>query len=160
MNIFLLTATNFHNFNPFTFRCAILPFFLREATTKGKGWEEEKDTRPDRVGNDKITMPQTLEPIQPNTYYHIYNRGINGETLFRENTNYEHFFRLYEKYVDPVADTFAWVMMQNHFHFLVRIKDEEEIEDIPRKQPLPGHKATGRVSRPKTPPAVENPGGG
>ena len=105
-------------------------------------------------------MPQTLEPIKHGHYYHIYNRGINGEKIFRENTNYEHFFRLYEKYVDPVADTFAWVMMPNHFHLLVRIKDEEEIEDIPRKQPLPGHKATGRVSRPKTPPAVENPGGG
>src|SRR6056297_2919022 len=101
-------------------------------------------------------MPQTLEPIQYGNYYHIYNHGINGETLFRENSNYEHFFRLYEKYIDPVADTFAWVMMPNHFHFLVRIKEEEEIGFIPRKQPLPARQPTGsgRVSRQKTPPAV------
>src|SRR6056297_1682859 len=105
-------------------------------------------------------MPQTLEPIQHVHYYHIYNRGIDGETLFRENTNYEHFLRLYERYIDPVAETFAWCLLKNHFHLLVRIKDEEEIGDIPRKQPLPGHKATGRVCGQKTPPVVENPGGG
>ncbi|MFW5720817.1 MAG: transposase [Bacteroidota bacterium] len=74
-------------------------------------------------------MPQPLEPIQHGSYYHIYNRGIDGEMLFRENTNYEHFFRLYEKYIDPVADTFAWVMMPNHFHFLVRIREKEEVVD-------------------------------
>ena len=105
-------------------------------------------------------MPQTLEPIQHVHYYHIYNRGIDGETLFRENTNYEHFLRLYEKYIAPVAETFAWCLLKNHFHLLVRIKDEEEIGDIPRKQPLPGHKDTGRVCGQKTPPVVENPGGG
>src|SRR6056297_1326271 len=74
-------------------------------------------------------MPQHHQPIQHKKYYHIYNRGINGETLFRENTNYEHFFRLYEKYIDPVADTFAWVMMPNHFHLLIRFKKKEEIAD-------------------------------
>jgi REP element-mobilizing transposase RayT len=28
---------------------------------------------------------------------------------------------LYDKYITPVADTFAWVLMGNHFHLLVRI---------------------------------------
>lgn len=32
-----------------------------------------------------------------------------------------------DKYISPVADTFAWVLMKNHFHFLVRIKSESEI---------------------------------
>lgn len=30
-----------------------------------------------------------------------------------------------------MADTFAWVLMRNHFHVLVRIKEEEEIGFIP-----------------------------
>ena len=72
-------------------------------------------------------MPQKLEPIQHDTYYHIYNRGINGETLFREPDNYRHFLRLYEKYIDPVAETFAWCLLNNHFHLLVRIKEEDEV---------------------------------
>jgi REP element-mobilizing transposase RayT len=68
-----------------------------------------------------------LPPLQYDTYYHIYNRGINSETLFREPASYEHFLRLYQEYITPVADTFAWVLMKNHFHLLVRIFDEDEI---------------------------------
>ena len=72
-------------------------------------------------------MPNIKPILEPKKYYHIYNRGINSCNLFREDTNYEHFLRLYEKYIDPVADTFAWVLMKNHFHLLVRINPEDEI---------------------------------
>ncbi|MCD6112521.1 MAG: hypothetical protein J7J86_04540 [Bacteroidales bacterium] len=54
----------------------------------------------------------------------IINRGINSCNLFKETINYKHFLRLYDKYINPIADTFAWVLMPNHFHFLVRIKDD------------------------------------
>ena len=66
-------------------------------------------------------------PLEHGKYYHLYNRGNNREDLFRTHENYNHFLRLYEKYIYPVADTFAWVLMKNHFHFLVRIREEEEI---------------------------------
>lgn len=66
-------------------------------------------------------------PLEYGNFYHIYNRGINGCNLFRENENYEYFLHLYEKYISKVADTFAWVLMRNHFHLLVRIKRENEI---------------------------------
>ena len=69
--------------------------------------------------------PQT--PIEYGNYYHIYNRGNNGCNLFYNNKNYFHFLRLYEKYINPIADTFAWVLLGNHFHLLIRIKDEEII---------------------------------
>ena len=61
------------------------------------------------------------------TYYHIYNRGTNRENIFVQERNYEHFMRLYAKYIDPVADTFAYCLLRNHFHLLVRIRSEEEI---------------------------------
>ena len=34
------------------------------------------------------------EPLQLDQYYHIYNRGINGEPLFREERNYRYFLKL------------------------------------------------------------------
>ena len=68
-----------------------------------------------------------MEPLIHGKYYHIYNRGINREDLFRQTRDYKHFLWLYEKHVFPVTDTFAWVLMKNHFHLLVRIKDVEEI---------------------------------
>jgi REP element-mobilizing transposase RayT len=30
---------------------------------------------------------------------------------------------LYDKFIDPIADTYAWVLMPNHLHYLVRIKE-------------------------------------
>ncbi|HKI89689.1 MAG TPA: hypothetical protein VKA38_11730, partial [Draconibacterium sp.] len=66
-------------------------------------------------------------PLEYGKFYHIYNRGINGCNLFHDNENYEYFLYLYGKYISPIANTYAWVLMKNHFHFLVRIKKEENI---------------------------------
>jgi putative transposase len=68
------------------------------------------------------------QPILHGNYYHIYNRGNNGIDIFLEKENYYHFLRLYAKYIDPVAETYAWCLLKNHFHILVRIKDKTEIE--------------------------------
>lgn len=70
---------------------------------------------------------QNIESLFFGNYYHIYNRGINSCNLFYESENYEYFLSLYDQHISPVADTFAWVLMPNHFHFLVKIKDESEI---------------------------------
>jgi putative transposase len=43
--------------------------------------------------------------------------------LFSDYANYEYFLRLYNKYISPVAYTYAWVLMPNHFHFLIKIKE-------------------------------------
>lgn len=74
-----------------------------------------------------------LPPLEYNRYYHIYNRGINSEILFREKANYEHFLRLYTEHIMPIAETFAWVLMKNHFHVLVRILSLDEIGFIKPK---------------------------
>jgi len=42
--------------------------------------------------------------LEKGRYYHIYNKALFGENLFRENDNYRHFLRLYEKYIEPIAD--------------------------------------------------------
>jgi putative transposase len=67
------------------------------------------------------------QPILHGNYYHIYNRGNNGIDVFLENESYYHFLRLYAKYIEPVAETFAWCLLKNHFHILVRIKEKSEI---------------------------------
>ncbi|MEI6678378.1 MAG: hypothetical protein WCL21_07205 [Mariniphaga sp.] len=67
---------------------------------------------------------QYPELLAPGKFYHIYNRGINSCDLFREQANYEYFLELYDKHISPIADTFAWVLMPNHFHLLVQIKEK------------------------------------
>lgn len=72
-------------------------------------------------------MKLNIEAIYPDRYYHIYNRGVNRENLFKEERNYSYFLEKYKKFVSPVADTFAYCLMKNHFHLLIRTKSEEEI---------------------------------
>ncbi len=71
---------------------------------------------------------KTLTPLQPGRYYHIYNRGNNREDLFREERNYRYFLQLYARHAHPIAHTFAYCLMKNHIHFLVRIKTDEEYQ--------------------------------
>lgn len=65
---------------------------------------------------------QTSTPLVPGNYYHIYNRGNNRENIFLEERNYPYFLQRYTKYIVPVAETFAYCLMRNHFHFLIRIR--------------------------------------
>jgi len=68
----------------------------------------------------------TQIPLISEYFYHIYNRGNNGENLFIEERNYYYFFKLYTHYIYPIADTYAYCLMPNHFHLLVRIKPQLE----------------------------------
>ncbi len=68
-----------------------------------------------------------IQALERGKYYHICNRGINSVTLFNTKENYKHFLKLYSIHIDPIAETFAWCLMKNHFHFLVRIKEIPEI---------------------------------
>ncbi len=64
-----------------------------------------------------------IHKLVPGNFYHIYNRGINSCDLFKDANNYNHFLKLYDKYISPVANTYAWVLMPNHFHFLIYLKE-------------------------------------
>ena len=70
---------------------------------------------------------EAIQPLENGKYYHIYNRGINSGILFKEKSNYEYFLKLYDIHMEPMAETYAWCLMKNHFHFLIRIKEIDEI---------------------------------
>ena len=67
--------------------------------------------------------------LEPDKFYHIYNRGNNRECIFFAERNYQYFMDKYAKYMSDYIDTYAWCLLSNHFHFLVRIKSEEEIKN-------------------------------
>ena len=79
-------------------------------------------------------------PLETGKYYHIYNRGINGCNLFYEEKNYYYFLEKYAHYMGNVLDTFAYCLMPNHFHLLVRVKDFNSILHLTGLEDLSGVK--------------------
>jgi len=67
-----------------------------------------------------------MSSLRENSYYHIYNRGIQSEYLFLKAKHYRHFLNWYWFYLYPVAETFAYVLMKNHFHFLIKIRSKKD----------------------------------
>lgn len=65
-----------------------------------------------------------LEPLQKDFHYHIYNRGINGETIFVDDENKRYFLELTKKHLENKITLFAYCLLSNHFHFVVKLNDE------------------------------------
>jgi putative transposase len=75
----------------------------------------------------KIAMNIRNEILETDAFYHIYNRGINSEKIFDTEENYLFFLLKFKIYLNPVCDVFAYCLMPNHFHFLIKVKSEIEI---------------------------------
>ena len=68
--------------------------------------------------------------IEPDCFYHIFNKGNNKENLFIEDENYLHFLKLIKNHLLSIAEISSYCLMKNHFHLVLKIKSKEEIEKI------------------------------
>lgn len=57
-------------------------------------------------------------------FYHVYNRTVGKEMLFTTDENYRFFLRKFAEYLHPLVEIYAYCLLGNHFHFLVRIREE------------------------------------
>ena len=69
-------------------------------------------------------------PLETNKHYHIYNRANGNEKIFLNDDNYLFFLSKYKKHIDPICDTFSYCLIPNHFHLLIRFKDDFLIEQL------------------------------
>jgi putative transposase len=75
-------------------------------------------------------MPTDIPPLTHANFYHIYNRGNNHENIFRQERNYAYFLELWWKHTSPIAETWAFCLLRNHFHSVVYIKDKEDLTGL------------------------------
>ena len=68
-----------------------------------------------------------LEVLEKENYYHIYNRGINSADIFMNDENKSFFLKQLDKYLKDKISVFAYCLMDNHFHMVVRIDEVEKI---------------------------------
>ncbi len=70
-----------------------------------------------------------MEPIEYGYTYHLFNQGNNREDIFIESENYRFFMSLFKKYLADICEVYAYALLINHFHFVLRIKDVDEINN-------------------------------
>lgn len=71
-----------------------------------------------------------MEKLQPNSSYHIFNHANGFENIFTEDENFRFFLDKYNQYILPIAETYAYCLLPNHFHLVVRIRRKEVLEEV------------------------------
>lgn len=70
----------------------------------------------------------------PGSFYHIFNHAVGNDNLFKSHENYLFFLNRYNHHLFSVFKTFAYCLMPNHFHMLIQVRDEQELEKLTPKQ--------------------------
>jgi hypothetical protein len=82
-------------------------------------------------------------PLEPGNFYHIYNRGNNYQDTFLAPEDYPVFLNKWREFIHPVAKTFAYNLLPNHFHMLVQIREEATHVDLPSPEGRLAKSVTG-----------------
>ncbi|CAN0195110.1 unnamed protein product [Chrysoparadoxa australica] len=79
-------------------------------------------------------MAQPRITLESGNTYHIWTHANGNDNLFRCKDNYRYFLERYQHHVHPVVETFAYCLMPNHLHLMVRVRKEDEILEFIRKK--------------------------
>ena len=79
-------------------------------------------------------MGESAVRMLPDQFYHIYNHANGNDKIFINEGNYIFFLKRYREYISPVAETYAYCLMPNHFHLLIRLKSAEAIFEFLKKE--------------------------
>lgn len=75
-------------------------------------------------------MTNKNESLEPDSFYHIYNRANGNEKLFLTNENYRFFMQQFVLYTYDYIEVYCYCLLPNHFHFVVKVKSEREIMKV------------------------------
>ena len=76
-------------------------------------------------------MPRRKTVFTAGHYYHVYNRGVSGEAIFREEANYLYLLHLTGTAIEEFdVSVIAYCLMPNHYHFLLRQDGKHSISNF------------------------------
>jgi putative transposase len=78
--------------------------------------------------NATVPIPQKYKaPFHAGSYYHLRFRSIDGLKLFPYQESREFYLQQFSIYFQSVMDCFAFGLLDNHTHFIVRIKNTTDL---------------------------------
>ncbi len=69
----------------------------------------------------------------PGENYHLFNHANGRENLFIEQKNYYFFLEKLAHHILPVCKIFSYCLMPNHFHLVLQVRNEEELQKLWQK---------------------------
>lgn len=69
-----------------------------------------------------------IDKLEPERFYHVYNRAVGNEILFVSDSDYNMFFSKLDRFLGCFVDIYAYCLIPNHFHLLIRVKSEAELK--------------------------------
>ncbi|MDZ7716894.1 MAG: hypothetical protein U5J95_11840 [Balneolaceae bacterium] len=92
-------------------------------------------------------MQKREAPFDPGVFFHVYSHGNAEDNIFREEENYHYFLKRYAYYILPVAQTYAFCLMPNHFHLLLQVRGREELNRFFKSEGKGGKKLPVLISK-------------
>ena len=73
-------------------------------------------------------MPYRKTAFMQDCYYHVYCRGNERRIIYTCDIDYGHFWLKFQEYlVQSGIDLICYCLMPNHYHFVLKQRDEETI---------------------------------
>ncbi|NPD45734.1 transposase [Lentimicrobium sp. S6] len=69
-------------------------------------------------------------PLEPGKVYHIYNRGNNHQKVFFKGSDFSLFLENLSKYLTDYCSIYAYVLIPNHYHLVLRVNDDLEVNEL------------------------------
>jgi putative transposase len=66
--------------------------------------------------------------------YHVYNRSIDRKPMFTSAGNYAYFIRQFDKYLSNYVKIYAYNLLGNHFHFMIKVNDLTGLQKLSNKE--------------------------
>jgi len=69
-------------------------------------------------------------PFEAGQFFHVFNHAVGSDLLFREKENYQFFLNRYKYYLNQHIDLYAYCLLPNHFHLLIKVHEDSTNEMI------------------------------
>lgn len=69
------------------------------------------------------------EKLDLGKFYHLYNKALGKELLFRNQHDYFFFLSKLKRFIIPVAEVYTYCLIPNHFHLLIKTRLEEDFSE-------------------------------